>query len=355
MVRISDTSDVWARRLAPAAVLLLLIAMPQFTDSGRWVLLCDGGPAPHEGTARGLQTSGLAWDGQRLWSVGDQRSTFPGHLFAIDPATARLTGPPIRLVAEREEIEQQLAAWGRPDAEGIEVLSAHEQRFVVLLEANATAALVVRVDESRPAAVVEAIWEFQFPETDTPAPFRDDKNFRLEGIAIDSTASRGYVGYERDKAGQPRLYQFDLDPVPRSGVGRVPLAPLPFDGWDQLRGKPTARLNVNGLDFCRTPTGKRRLFVLCRDRELLFAIDLDSGTLAGQFALDLRAPDGEPIEWPSPEGVAVDARTGRVFVVSDPDSTDNNWRLRSTPAATGLFADYVPLLFEVKLPAELIR
>ena len=31
------------------------------------------------------------------WAVGDQRSNFAGHVFRIDPATARLVGDPVKL------------------------------------------------------------------------------------------------------------------------------------------------------------------------------------------------------------------------------------------------------------------
>src|SRR5262249_30283287 len=67
---------------------------------GRWVLDSEGKPiAPPvaEGRMQGLQTSGLAYDGKLLWAVGDQRSNFAGHIFRIDPATARLVGDPVKL------------------------------------------------------------------------------------------------------------------------------------------------------------------------------------------------------------------------------------------------------------------
>ena len=323
--------------------------------SGRWVLMSDGQPAPSDDFLRGLQTSGLAWDGKLLWSVGDQRSAFPGHLFAIDAQTARLVRMPIALTAERDEIRRRLKAWGRIDLEGIELLSRDDRRFVVLVEDDATAAMVVRVDERGTQATVEAIWEFQFPGGREPVPYRDDPNYRLEGITIDSRSSRGYVAFERDAAGSPHLYRFDLHRAPAAGIGPVPLEPVPFDNWDQIAGKPGALLNVNGLELTHTASGSPRLIVLCRDRELFFVLDPDSGKMIGQVALNLKTPAGEAIEWVSPEGIAVDSERGVVYIISDPDSTDGNWRLRSTPHATGMFAEYVPLLFELKIPSELLR
>jgi uncharacterized protein YjiK len=314
----------------------------------------DGDAAPHNDFIRGLQTSGLAFDGDRLWSVGDQRSAFPGHLFVVRPDTGRLDGEPIPLVADDDAIKRQLADWGRIDAEGIDVISRDERRFVVLVEDEATAALVVRVTESR-RAVVEAIWNFRFPDTALPQPYRNDPNYRLEGIAIDGTASRGYVAFERDRANRPHLYQFDLHAAPRAGTGSVQLTELSFRGWDELGGKPGTLCNVNGLEFARTAAGEPRLIVLCRDREMYFIVNPDSGRLIAQFELAFVAPDGERIEWASPEGIAIDHTRNALFVVSDPDSTDGNWRLRATRSATGRFAQYVPLLFELKLPDNLLR
>jgi hypothetical protein len=314
----------------------------------------DGQPASSDDALRGLQTSGLAWDGRLLWSVGDQRSTFAGCLLPIDPQTGRLVRPPVPLVAERPEIRKQLDTWGRLDAEGIDVLSRAERRFVVLLESNAMAALVVRVTESGDRAVVEAVWEFDFPAGTAPEPYRGDPNFRFEGIAIDVYGSRGYAAYERDKSGRPRLFQFDLRRTTHSGIGQVLLEPLAFDGWEELAGKPGTLLNFNGLELIHTTAGEPRLLVLCRDRELLVVLHPRTGKLLGQAALDLRSPNGEPIEWPSPEGVAFDDRRGVVYLISDPDSTNGNWRLRSTPTATGFFKLYVPLLFEFRLPPGIL-
>ena len=353
MTRVLSTKSAWIGLLAfVAAVRTDEPASVRLAAAGRWVLMRDGEPAPHDDFIRGLQTSGLAFDGKLLWSVGDQRSAFPGALFAIRPGTGRLEFEPMPLEADEPKIKQQIAAWGRIDAEGIEVLSREERRFVVLIEDQATAAMVVRIAEPS-RAMVEAIWEFQFPDGAAPRPYRDDRNYRLEGIAIDAEAHRGYVAFERDYANRPHLYQFDLSAAPRAGIGSVQLAELPFRDWDKLGGRPRTLLNANGLEFFRTAAGEPRLMVLCRDRELFFIMNPESGRLVAQFEVEFNSPDGERIEWASPEGIALDRERGIVYIISDPDSTDGNWRLRSTPRATGLFAKYVPLLFDLKLPAEL--
>jgi uncharacterized protein YjiK len=322
---------------------------------GRWVLMQDGQPAPSDDFQRGLQTSGLAWDGKVLWSVGDQRSTFPGHLYAIDPQSGRLDRAPIPLVTSDPAIQARLDAWSRLDMEDIAILSLRERRFVIVLEDKATAALVVQLDERQEVATVCAVWEFHFPDGATPIPYRNDPNYRLEGIAIDELESRGYVAFERDVQGIPHLYQFNLSSQPLSGIAQVSLDPLPFADWNRLQGKPGTLVNANGLQFVRTNAGEPRLFVLCRDREMFFVLDPKSGLLIGQVILSLRSPEGEAIEWVSPEGIAVDTKRGVAYIITDPDSTDGNYRLRSTPRATGRFAEFVPLLFELNVPAELIR
>jgi uncharacterized protein YjiK len=329
--------------------------LPVVVTRGLWVLLQDEQPAPTDDFQRGLQTSGLAWDGTLLWSVGDQRASYPGYLYAIDPQSGRLVRPPIPLAASEPSIQARLDAWRRLDLEDIAILSVAERRFVAVLEDKATAALVLHLNEQSDAAVVTAVWVFHFPLGEAPVPYRRDPNYRLEGIAVDHKERRGYVGFERDLHGLPNLYQFDLDSAPLAGIATVQLEPLHFTAWDKLCGKSGALLNVNGLQFVRTPSGDPRLFVLCRDRELFFVMDPHSGRLIEQVELGLRSPEGEPIEWPSPEGIAVDSKRRLVYIISDPDSTDGNYRLRGTPTATRQFAQFVPLLFQFKVPDELLR
>jgi hypothetical protein len=322
---------------------------------GRWVLMPNGQPAPYDDFQRGLQTSGLAWDGHLLWSVGDQRASFPGSLYAIDPKSGRLVQQPTPIRADDPQIRSRLEAWSRLDLEDLAILSASERRFVAVLEDKATAALVLQVNEDATTALATAVWEFQFPGDDVPVPYRNDPNYRLEGIALDTADSRGYVAFERDAGGLPRLYQFDLRSTATTGITAVPLQPLAFEGWSKLRGKPRTLLNANGLHLIRTRSGEPRLLVLCRDREMFFAIDPRSLELVGQVECQLLSPEGERIEWVSPEGIAVDSDRGVVYIITDPDSTDGNYRLRSTATAAGRFAEFVPLLFEVKLPTAFVR
>ena len=65
--------------------------------------------------------------------------------------------------------------------------------------------------------------------------------------------------------------------------------------------------------------------------------------------LDLRTPEGFSIEWVSPEGLAVDASSNRLWLVNDPDSVRGNYRARDAQQAEGRFAEFAPLLFQLAL------
>src|SRR5262245_22831759 len=113
-MRMLRTPRVWS-----ALILLCAAAIPLARDSfslvanGRWVLMQDGQAAPSDDFQRGLQTSGLTWDGKLIWSVGDQRASFPGHLYAIDAQSGRLDRAPIPLATSDPAIQARLDAWSR--------------------------------------------------------------------------------------------------------------------------------------------------------------------------------------------------------------------------------------------------
>ena len=69
--------------------------------------------------------------------------------------------------------------------------------------------------------------------------------------------------------------------------------------------------------------------------------------------LVLLSPDGSRIKWVSPEGIAVDPKDGRLWLINDPDSVRNNYRAVRAESAKGMFALYTPLLFELPLSSLL--
>ena len=343
---------------------------------GRWLLGSKGQPHDYSCDALrfGLQPSGLAWDGELLWAVSDQSSSCPGCLFSLNPGSVRSDGDTLLL----EEDGLQIVHQGRElvvDGEGITLLDDSEDGllFAVVLEdgferhidwatdeRSPGAALVVRVNRESRAASVSAVWRFELPAEKTVLPYKGDRNRRFEGIAVDRSSQRGYLAYEQDASGTPRLFTFEL-PSSQTSAGMeelsVQLEEVSFDIDSVSRGKPGTAKNFNDLTFLPP----NRLLALSRDRELLLILDLidpKTAKLASQIPLDLRSPLNQEIEWGSPEGVAVAAETNTVFIVSDPDPRcGGNWKAATTSeldtrqrvAEAYLFSQFVPLLFELDL------
>lgn len=82
-------------------------------------------------------------------------------------------------------------------------------------------------------------------------------------------------------------------------------------------------------------------------------IDLEEGKITRTLDLHFRDAEGQPIYWVSPEGLAFDETSNRLWIVNDPDSVRGNYRRRDEPEATKLYAAYVPLLFEMQLSTAL--
>ncbi len=222
------------------------------------------------------------------------------------------------------------------DGEGLTLLedSANELVFAMVLEdgferhigwapdeRSPGAALVVRVNRDSRAATVSAIWRFELPADNTVRPYKGDRNRRFEGIAVDRRSRRGYLAYEQDESGSPRLFTFELPsskPSPGTEELSVLLEEVSFDIDSVTQGTPGTLKNFNDLAF-HSPN---RLLVLCRDRELLLILELvdpKTAQLAAQIPLDLRSPMNQVIEWPSPEGIAIAEESNTIYIVSDPD------------------------------------
>jgi hypothetical protein len=348
---------------------------------GRWIFGSKGEPHDYSCDALrfGLQPSGLAWDGELLWAVSDQSSSCPGCLFSFSPSSRGSNRDALFL----EEDGLRIVHQGRAlvvDAEGITLLDdspgdKDELVFAVVMEdgferhlgwatdeRSPGAALVIRVNRDSRAATVSAIWRFELPAEKTVRPYKGDRNRRFEGIAVDRSSRRGYLAYEQDESGSPRLFTFELPPIqssPGTEELSVLLEEVSFDIDSVTDGTPGTENNFNDLAYL----SPNRLLVLCRDRELLLVLDLidpKTAELAFQIPLDLRSPLNQAIEWASPEGIAIDEETNTVFIVSDPDPRcGGNWKAaaeseldtRQRLAEAFLFSQFVPLLFEFELSA----
>jgi hypothetical protein len=345
--------------------LLLIAAAPAEATSatapislrGTWVLDAEGKPIPPGPFKRGLQPSGLAFRKGELWSVGDQRGEYPGHLLRIDPKTGRLIGKPVllELPAKVDGEAEDFEAYRKipnSDYEGITLVPGDPGRLIAVTEDKIPWLADIRIGESKDAlrATIAHLTAIVFPAG--LGSWRDDPNFRFEGCAVSDDSKTVYLAFERAQDELPRLYRVSTEAA-CSGKPVTPEdVPLPFASIPRRPGKEKARLNLNDIQFLRLESRPALLAVL-RDQERLLLIDLERKEFPRVVDLDLLDPAGGTIEWVSPEGLAFDEATDRLWIINDPDSVSSNYRTRGAAAPEGPFADYSPLLFEMKLSTVL--
>jgi hypothetical protein len=303
---------------------------------------------------RGLQTSGLVYQDGVLWAVGDQRGEHPASFFRIDPATARLLGPPVRIDASlspiREESEfEAYRAIPNPDFEGLSTVPGEPETLLAVTEAKTPWLVELRLlpqaADSPPRVRAMHIRPLDLPKG--LAPWRGDANFRFEGLAVSPNARSIYLAFERDEANLPRLYRTDTAGF---RAGKAPVLeeiPLPFDRVPRRPDKDKALLNLNDL-LALPREGRCELLALARDQERILVLDPERRTIERIVDLDLLDPEGRAIEWVSPEGMAAEPAGDALWLINDPDSERGNFRRRSE-VAEGRFAEYAPLLFRLRL------
>jgi hypothetical protein len=320
---------------------------------GKWVLDSDGKAIPPSSFRRGLQPSALAWRRGELWSLGDQRSQYPGHLFRIDPRSGRLLGQPLRLrlPARKDGENPQFEIYrGIPNSD-FEGLAPHPDdlnTFFAITEDKVPWVVEIRLTDKGKSLAAGIVQLSQIRLPGNPRPWRDDSNFRMEGLAVSDDARTLYLAFERADDDLPRIYSAPLS-IARAGKPfQLQAVPVRFAALPPRGDKARARLNINDIQFIRR--GKRPfLLAVARDQERLLVIDIQAGKVSRTIDLDFRDPDGQAILWVSPEGLAFDAAADRLWVINDPDSVRGNYRRRDQPEATGLYAEFAPLLFEMKL------
>ncbi|MCA9774958.1 MAG: hypothetical protein KC466_21240 [Myxococcales bacterium] len=70
----------------------------------------------------------------------------------------------------------------------------------------------------------------------------------------------------------------------------------------------------------------------------------------GCWKLDLRDPEGRSYAYTSPEGIAVDPKAGKLWIITDPAAS----RYRPESGAKriqGNYTNLVPMLYEIPIPA----
>ena len=324
---------------------------------GIWVADTDGKPTPPGSFTRGLQTSGLIFREGELWSIGDQRSQFPGQIFRMDPGTARLLERPVKLEVPGETTGEnpEFAAYRRipnSDFEGFALHPLETGSLYAITEDKVPWVAEIRLekDPEGPAphhrARIVQLSRIRFPAD--AEPWRGDLNFRFEGCAIHDDGKTFFLAFERAKDELPRLYRSSLDAARSGKEIELEKVLVAFGDVPPRKDKPEARLNLNDIAFFRHE-GRPVLLAVARDQERLLIVDLEKKAVTRYVDLDLLDPTGAAIEWASPEGVALDAPRGRVWIITDPDSVGKSYRARAESAPTGQFADYSPLLFELEL------
>lgn len=322
---------------------------------GRWLLDPEGRPVPPRFFERGLQTSGLVFRAGVLWSMGDQRAEWPGQLLRIDPKTFRLMGPPIRPHLSEppggNPLFGEYRAIPNSDFEGLALDPKDPSILHAVTEDKRIWLVRLRLEEkSPPVARIEQITPLQLPPGFRS--YRDDPNYRFEGIAISDDAKTLYLAWERAADRLPRLFSI---PAAKGASGKVvPVREVPMDfaAVQPRPDKARAMLNLNDIQFLRRE-GRPCLLGVARDQERLLLLDLEKGKVERVVDLDLRAPDGDPIYWVSPEGLAIDEASNRLWLISDPDSIRGNYRKRMDEHGEGNFAAMAPLIFETRLSAAL--
>ncbi len=312
-----------------------------------------GQPVPPRDFERGLQTSGLLYHKGELWSIGDQRGEWPGHLLRIDPATARLKGEAVKLRLPDPLPQTPLFADYRSirnsDFEGL--AADPKDPFVLygVTEDKRQWLVKIRLGAKAEAAeaAIEAITELEFPAG--TEPYNGDLNYRIEGLALSDDGEEIFLAWERAGDKLPKIFTIQRRDAAAPKAAARDLA-IDFASLAPRAGKEKALLNINDLHFLRAG-GRSWLLAVARDQERILVISLGDKKIARSVDLDLRAPGGESIFWVSPEGLSADAATDKLWIVNDPDSIRGNYRKAGEEKASGNFAAMAPLLFELKLSA----
>lgn len=331
---------------------------PLIRIEGRWVLDAAGQPVAPKDFERGLQTGALVLRKGEFWSIGDQRAEWPGALIRIDPKTARLIGGPIvpkleeppggnPLFKEYTSLERQ-----NPDFEGLAMDPRDPSILYGVTEDKWMRIVRFRIEDGPPPrARIDQITALEFPDV-KPVDSSEATNYRLEGIALTDDGRTTYLAWERALDRLPIIFSLSTEDAVSGKSIRPQLVPVDFAAVKPRADKPKALLNLNDIQFIRRG-GRPALLAVARDQERILLIALPEGKVTRVVDLDLRTPEGDPILWVSPEGLAFDEATDRLWLINDPDSIRGNYRKLSDPKAEGNFAAMAPLLFETKLSAVL--
>jgi hypothetical protein len=285
--------------------------------------------------------------------VGDQRGNFPGHLFPLAPLAqpqateVRLSAPPVPIVLDPALPAGYLDRFrlkSNPDYEDLTCDPYRTDTSIAVIEMDAPCLVELTW---RPGDARALLRRMALVDLGSLQPWRGNLNYRLEGVAVVGPGPELVLAYERAADELPRLLRATWRPDDPAAEIKTVEIPLSFAAVPPRAGK--GLLNINAVAVCPHPAPY--LLLLARDQERILVVD--GAAIVRIIDLDLRDPTGQRIHWTSPEGIAVDAAGGRVFIVADPDSEQGNYRRLEDVEAADNYALYVPLLFTVPLSAVL--
>lgn len=318
------------------------------------------------------QTSGLKLWRNKLLTVSDG-SGHEGllkHLVLLDPQTAKLTPPHLKIVLS-EQVQQScfgqyLAA--KPDYEGLAV-DPDDDRVFYLVTEDATRTgklttdcqqrfqdtgstdyptllvkLVMQTDSSLIATHVRPL---QFTQIEHMG---DHPNDGFEGLAFGHDRTL-YLGLEKDANGQARVFSLTL----AQDFWQTPGFAAVSDPKLRLPSFADSPHPINGMDFYRAANGKGYLLAAARNDDQLWVIDVSGEKQTKQIQLNFlaatRASDDSCEDWVSMdnasiEGVAVQGET--LWLVNDPWKRNylNNIQCSADKAA---YQRMAPLLFSTPI------
>lgn len=347
------------------------LALEPVESVGKWLEVEAG-----KGTVMKWQASDLTLDPHRpncLWAIADQNGTAQlagsnvaigpaKHVFMIDiPTNANAHSVTVRPFEIRFTPEDFKAVKGLIDAtewklgldfEGFVADPVTANIFYACTEGSIPLLMKLSFDgtQMHVSRVVRISSRLKQDDADD-----SDINKRWEGLTINKTGTRLFLAAERqiDDA-KPRLYTLmvnDFDKAP--SLANDPHSEVLPRALKEVQLPGTQISGLQYLPNVRDPNHPGFLLALNRNpEEKIYVVDLAYLRLEPRVVrLDLYAPGDHggkkfKTKGMSPEGIAVDSKTDRVWLINDPLA-----KYYAVPAGDGnhRFKDEVPMLFDFSL------
>lgn len=346
------------RILAIAALISTASLASEICVRGQWLVAGDA-------ILSGFQASGLAVQNDALWSIGDQNSRYPKKLFwrGLDGPDAMLVNLDSEMKLTANSVPEVYRTYlsKQPDFECLASDPSDHRRLYAITEGDMNKVgvdgvpLVVRIDisdvVSDKTAYVTEVRPLSFPTTVDRA---DDINLGIEGCSVTEDGVF-FVSLEMDKFKATQLLYLRITDDIWEGHSNVALTSWPITLGPQDRNL-LKNNSISGIAFnAGQISGAKSLFLLGRDKEGLYQVDIASGNLLRTWKLRLLTPSGKQLHKVSPEGLALNARN--FWIVNDPWPGMYRYRDESEKqTASALDRENVqkhtPLLFNIPRDAQ---